>query len=273
MQSEIHPRIPITPRKPGLSFTDEIPRHWFGGNPLATHLANGLNLLFPAGERFFVRSVRKYMDQIDDPALLEQIRGFMGQEGRHAHEHERFFEIMEKQGLEIRSFLDAYENITYNYLEKWTPAWLNLSATVAAEHFTASFAHKALTRDELQWAHPVMQQLLRWHACEEIEHKAVAFDVLQKVHPGYLARVAGLLYATLGLSTFWAWGAIHLLRQEPKRAAKEWAGHAQRLRERGQFAEGLMAAAFLAYLRPGFHPWDVDDRDLAERYLASREWG
>ena len=59
----------IQPRTPDLDLTADIPRHWFGGNALATHLVNGVNLLFPAGERFFVRSVRHYLDKLeDDPA-------------------------------------------------------------------------------------------------------------------------------------------------------------------------------------------------------------
>src|SRR5688572_2929871 len=95
--------IPIA-RSPQLQL-DEVPRHWFGGNPVASHLANGVNLLFPWGERFFVRSVRHYLDRIaDDPALLAQVKGFFAQEGRHAAAHERYFEVMERQGYEIRPF-------------------------------------------------------------------------------------------------------------------------------------------------------------------------
>ena len=36
----------------------EVPRWWLYGNPVMTHMANGLNLLFPPGERFFIRSVK-----------------------------------------------------------------------------------------------------------------------------------------------------------------------------------------------------------------------
>ncbi len=50
---------------------------------------NALHLIFPMGERFFVRAVRHYMSEIEDLSLREQIRGFFGQEGRYAHEHER----------------------------------------------------------------------------------------------------------------------------------------------------------------------------------------
>ena len=55
----------IQPRAPDLDLDTRIPRHWFGGNALATHIVNGVNLLFPAGEQFFVRSVRRYLDAVE----------------------------------------------------------------------------------------------------------------------------------------------------------------------------------------------------------------
>src|SRR6185436_14245080 len=85
----------LRPRSPGVDLDAPVPRYWFGDNVVATHIANGVNLLFPAGERFFVRSVNHYLGQIEDPLLREQIKGFFGQEGRHAREHERFFAALE----------------------------------------------------------------------------------------------------------------------------------------------------------------------------------
>src|SRR5687768_10365476 len=86
-----------TPRRLRLDYT-AIPRHWLGGDPVSTHVANGVNLLFPAGERFFVRSVNRYLDQLKDPKLVARVRGFFGQEGRHARAHEDTFETMRAQG-------------------------------------------------------------------------------------------------------------------------------------------------------------------------------
>src|SRR5882757_1345373 len=89
-----------------------IPRAWLGGDPVATGISNGINLLFPHGERFFVRSVKHFMDRIDDPVLREQIKGFFGQEGRHAHAHDEFNQILRVQGVEIDRFLERYKQIS-----------------------------------------------------------------------------------------------------------------------------------------------------------------
>src|SRR5690349_335494 len=99
--------VPL-PRKPNLALDARIPRHWFGGSAVATQIANGVNLLFPHGERFFVRSVHRYLDDpaiAAAPLLQAQVRGFSGQEGRHAAAHERFFAVMREQGYEIDRFL------------------------------------------------------------------------------------------------------------------------------------------------------------------------
>jgi predicted metal-dependent hydrolase len=264
MQTDRIPR----PRSPDLDLEGSVPRHWFGNNVVGTHVANGVNLLFPAGERFFVRSVNRYLDQVDDQLLRAQVKGFFAQEGRHAHEHERAFRMLEAQGYEIEPFLRVYERIAYGVIEKIAPAWLALATTAACEHFTAILAESALRERLLDLAHPTMRALLLWHAAEEIEHRAVAFDVLQRVHPGYAMRVAGLAMAATCLGGFWVAATLTLLRQERGLAAErlrsDFRVARSRARRRSVFVRGIRD-----YLAPGFHPLANPIDDLAESYLAS----
>ncbi len=253
-------------RKPTFRF-DDVPRHWFYGSPVASHLVNGLNLIFPAGERFFIRSVRRYLDRIDDPALLAEVRAFIGQETRHGMEHERYFARLEEQGYAIRPFLEWYERMAYKVIEPLAPPELRLSTTVALEHFTAMLAERALNDGLLENADPAMQDLLRWHACEELEHKAVAFEVLQRVNPSYALRIAGLAVGTSVLVLFWLAGAASLLRQEPP-GQRVRPGELGEVRRRNPLANGDLARAFLEYLKPGFHPDHKDNRSLASAWLA-----
>lgn len=263
------PHPPPTPRRMGFPFADEdIPKHWFGGNPVATHIANGLNLLFPLGERFFVRSVRRYLDHIDDPLLRRHVRGFFGQEGRHAHEHERFFEILRAQGYDIDTFLRTYERIAYHVIERrlLTPP-LRLATTAACEHFTAIMADNAFEDELLETAHPVMRELLLWHAAEEIEHKSVAFDVFEHVDGRYPVRVAGFFVAVATLGIFWTAGARHMLRQEPRSERRGTGGRRRGLlRFFARHGPRLMGRA-LDFLRPGFHPEQHENQHLAREHF------
>lgn len=256
------------PRSPGFEFAEDIPRYWFGENAVATHVSNGVNLLFPAGERFFVRSVRYFLKDVKDPGLLEQIRGFAGQEGHHAREHQRFFQRLEAQGLDIQRFLKLYETVAFDFLERLSPPQLRLSTTAACEHYTAIIAAEALRHDYLESAHPKLRQLLRWHAAEEIEHRAVAFDVLQQVNPSYGLRVAGMVMATACLGGFWTLATLMLLSQERelglKRLLRDWREMTEQRKGRRGFLSGLAE-----YLRPDFHPLQKDLDSLAEDYLRS----
>lgn len=256
----------IVPRDLDVDFTS-VPRAWVAGNPAATHISNGINLLFPHGERFFVRSVKHFLDQIDDPTLRAQIKGFFGQEGRHAHAHDEFNAVLRAQGYEIDRFLDMYKRIT-DWLEARTPPKLRLAVTAAAEHFTATLAEGAFRQHVLEACDPRMQQLLAWHAAEEIEHKAVAFDVLQRIDPSYALRVAGLIYATITLAGFWFLGARMLLRQEGL-SARATLRQLRTLPRRNPVIRRVFGGGIRQYLRRDFHPDDIDNRGLAKAWFAA----
>src|SRR5437763_6080259 len=54
---------------------------------------------------------------------------------------------------------------------------VNVAATMALEHFTAILAHQLLANpSHLAGAEQETADLWRWHACEEVEHKGVAYD-------------------------------------------------------------------------------------------------
>lgn len=267
--------MPLSPipqvRRPGFAFGPEVGRHWFGGSVVLTHLANGLLFVFPQGERFFIRSVRRYLDRVQDPSLRARVAAFAGQEAQHERAHLASFAALEAAGYEVESWMRWYRATAMEGLEPRVPPVLRLSTTAALEHFTATFGELALRTEMLDDAHPTMRALLRWHAAEEIEHRDVAFDVLLTVDPRWFVRFVGFAMAGVLLLYFWRSGTRHLMRQEPPRDAARRSADAQsRARVRAFWrAHGPgFAAALLAYLRPRFHPRDAGGDALAERYFA-----
>lgn len=260
---------PIRPRAPRFDFS-QVPRHWLAGSGLATQIANGVNLLFPAGERFFVRSVRRYMDRVTDPAELADVKGFFGQEGRHSKAHEDWFDAMRAQGYEIDRFLAWYEHVAWEVLEPRFSRETALSVTAALEHYTAIMGEGALSDGMLdRAAHPVMRDLLKWHAAEEVEHRAVAFDVLQKVDPRYRTRVLGMMIATGGLLAFWA-AATGMLVLQDHRAGRPLRAHdveTLRMNPRS-IGRDVIARGLREYFDRDFHPLRRDCIEVARRYLV-----
>ena len=229
-----------------------------------------MNLVFPDGERFFIEAVRDHMGEIDDPALVKQIRGFFGQEGRHAHEHEHYFETLRAQGYEIDTFLDRFVRFM-RFMTRWLPKSLRLSMTAGAEHHTATLGSFAFEDPMIDDAHPTMRALILWHATEEVEHKAVAYDVLQATHPSYLLRIAGLALST---AVLFGWSGVAtrmLLRQDIESGRLTRAdvdAAAKALKERRRQDVKRLRGNMRNYLRRDFHPNQVDDLGQAHAKLS-----
>lgn len=265
------------PRTPRIGFQG-VPKKWLANSAASSHIVNGVNLLFPAGERFFVRAVRHYLPQLkDDAELSARVRGFFGQEGRHAQAHERFFDTLREQGYDIDAILGPYEAFAFGQVERLSPPALRLAVTVACEHFTALLAEDALTDEVLKHAHPALRQLLEWHAVEELEHKSVAFDVLRAVNDSYLLRVGGLLLATALLGGFWMQATKKLMEQdglslsdcrEELWALKKNEGKPGEPDVPKPIFFRVFARGIWSYLKPSFHPSDTNHDHLVEQTLA-----
>jgi len=263
---------PIKVRKPDFDFNASIARYYLGGNPLETHFFNALNLLFPAGERFFVRSVHDHVAEVRDQALLRDIRAFAGQEGQHANQHQRFFEVLEAQGYRIRSFLRWFE--AWVRFGNRLPRGLRLSMTAGAEHYTASMAALVFEHEMVADCQSPLRELIEWHALEEIEHKHVAYDALMATHRfTYPLRMLGFAIGTLAIAAFTLAGVRMLVRQDVRagrldgralRDARRTIAGGKDARFRSAFRRALVR-----YLAPGFHPSQKDDRPLLAR-LAER---
>jgi len=249
----------LTMRPMRTELDGRTPRHWMGENAWETHLLNALSLTFPAGERFFMRSVRALRDHVTDPALAEQVRGFLAQEALHGREHGVLNRWLKTLGLPAGTIERHLEARIQEESAARTPLD-NLAVTCALEHFTAILAKLLLTDPSLRARfHESMLPLWYWHAIEELDHKAVAFDVYHAAGGSYERRVLWMAGATLGLISAAMVIQWHLLKQER-----------QHVNLRGYLASVL--PAYLRYYRRDFHPWQEDDRALiaqAERELAA----
>jgi len=256
----------IKVRLPTFDFDSEIPRYWFNDNPVITHNFNGYNLLFPEFERFFVRSVLHYKNQIKDEALLEQIKGFAGQESNHAHVHQDYFKVLEQQGYKITRFLRWYKNYA-SFIERMAPPKLRLSLTAAAEHYTASIAGIVLSHPELlENVHPTMRKLVVWHSAEEVEHRSVAFDVMQAVGVSYSTRILAFIMTSMDMLLWSTLSTVMLLWQDK---ISPWRSFKYKRQYSKKFT-GInknMRKLLLAYFRKDFHPSDVDFMQEAHEHL------
>jgi hypothetical protein len=245
---------------------ETVPKYWHGGRRSVSIFFDNLSIFFPAGERFFIASLRAQRHRVSDPQLLRDIALFSAQEGMHGREHTKYNENLHAHGYPVRAMEKRVQRIL-RVVSRTLPKRFQLAITCALEHFTAMMAHFILSDPALlEGAHPAMAALWRWHAAEENEHKAVAFDVYRAAGGGELERM-GIMAATTVI--FWA----KVLEQQVRLmasdgclfSAREWWALVRFLCIEPGGMLGL-GRAYLDYYRPGFHPWDLDNRDLLERW-------
>lgn len=260
-----NPPTPIPTRR--MTFEEslqDIPRH-FGsdGDLLSSHIAACLSSVFPDGEDFFVRSVRRYRDDVTDPTLKAQVKGFIGQEAIHGREHRVLNRRFADLGYPTR-FIESTTKRLLAVADKVLPDKVCLAATAALEHYTSTLAEQLL-RDESTRALFGDQRVLDvflWHALEESEHKTVAFDVYRTVGGSEIMRRVVMNVITVGfIGGVGLLVALSLLGDRAAYNPVRLVRSLRRLAKSPIISMGLWRE-LRAYNRTGFHPSDHDATEL-----------
>ncbi|MGH8436773.1 MAG: metal-dependent hydrolase [Pseudomonas sp.] len=263
--------LEIRPRQLDFDLPNPLPRHWHSGDAFKTHTFNAMSVLFPDGERFFIDSVRLFRQQIDDSVLQEQIRGFIGQEGHHSREHEEYSQRLRELGYDV-DYLERGLKRRLGFVKKHLPAKLQLAATCSVEHLTAIMADAVLKNPRwLEGADPTMAKLWRWHALEETEHKAVAFDVYQAVCGSKWLRRRAMLQSTLFFTIDTFKGLVHMLMRDGLLWNwRVWRDGLTWLWGKDGIYRQLVGV-YLDFYSGKFHPWQHDNLHLVEQYRLEFE--
>lgn len=263
---------------------ESVPEYWMNGSAGLTHFMTALSALFPAGEMFFidsVRAVRQHRSIKDNAELQKEISAFIGQEAMHTQEHEGFNVSAQKYGHDVAT-LDRYTDRAIQTTRKVfaflgkpvgiTQEMVDLTATTALEHFTATIASQLLVNNHIQelMSDETMKTMWLWHAIEENEHKAVAYDVFEGVFgkgiKSYLLRTGSLVAAMAILFCVQSYFVFRLLQQDKqlnRAALKDIYTYAY------SPSKGIitgMAREMIMYFKLGFHPNNHDTDALLEKW-------
>lgn len=254
----------LVSRRPNFTFPKDIPKFWLDNSIFKTHLLNSFTLIFPAGERFFIRSISSHLSQIKNDQLKQEVKNFLKQEAQHANEHEKFFENLKAQGHDVDKIILVIDKVISMVFEPNLSPKMCLAITAGLEHFTALLAEIGLKEKFLDKAHPIMKELFEWHAAEEIEHRSVAYDVLHSVDDSYSLRIIGLAFAYLLLVAFSGGSTLYLISKDAglldKEVIKEITDTL--LTKERLFFKSLQIC--LLYLNKDFHPSNNDLDFLSE---------
>ena len=265
---------------------DAVPEYWMNGSAGLTHFMTALSALFPAGEMFFidsVRAVRKHPAIANNEALQKEISAFIGQEAMHTQEHEGFNASAQKYGHDVETLDKATGRVIQGVRKVFarigkpigiTQEMVDLTATTALEHFTATIASQLLVNPHIQalMTDETMKNMWLWHAIEENEHKAVAYDVFEGVFgqgiKAYALRTGSLIGAMVTLFFVQSYFVARLLKEDNKlnfEALKDIYTYGY------SPSKGIitgMGKEMLMYFKPGFHPNDLDTSGLLKTWKA-----
>lgn len=260
----------IRPRDRNFRCGTSNPRWWVGNDPVATAYYNVFSACFPQVERYFIEALRRYRDRAGTD-LQKEIAAFIAQEAVHSREHITF---------NRDTICSAYDLSRIDSLLKRRLAWartlspVRQAASVAAlEHYTAILSHEVIEKAQLDAAPAEIRRLMYWHAGEEVEHKAVAFDTFmlaaEHLSPParWLLRCSVMIAATTLLFQFFLFSVAELFRQDGLLSARTWMRFLKFLFI-NPGALGHTIGPYFSWYLPGFHPWHLDDRAL----IARAEW-
>lgn len=245
----------ITPRDVRFKIPKCEKKYWFNDDPVKTLHANALTSGIPYGERYFVVCILSHMKKIKNKALKKDVVNFIKQELNHAKAHYRLYLKAVKPHypkLRVRNCL--YQKI-FMVLALLVGHRIRLATVAAIEHYTAVSGEYFIQHEELtEGMDDTLNLIFQWHFIEEIEHKAVAYDILQETGQNYFIRMAGFILGTFFITSGFLTSFLHMVRYDKLYKNKQFYQDA--------FAffigkKGILRALFFPYLRyikPYFHP-------------------
>lgn len=267
-------RVPI-PRRPRFNFAEELRRRWCHNTIFYTMLLNAYTIMFPAVERSTVATLRSVLDDITDPELKARTSAMIAQEAIHAKQHEDSLQVLEKTCIDY-SFIERFNQFIMSLINplrdpsRRFARHLMVAGVAGGEHWTTIVSRESIKSRAFEYANGPMSDLFLWHATEEIEHKSVAYDVLQHLRPGYFIRVLGFVISTfifffLNIATLvFLIGQMRLQEFLHPRFYVEillfllwWPG-----------AIWKTLWAMIEYCLPGFHPDKHNDDEVMQYGLA-----
>lgn len=202
---------------------------WSRSSPNFSIFINALGLHVPYFERFLVKVMRAYRDELDDPELLEDVKAIIGQESHHAFNFIKWTEVLAAKYPGIAA-LDDHARVYFEKKFEEGDKKFNIGFTAGYETFTFLGGMIVLNRyrELMADADPVMRALWVWHQVEEVEHGAVAFDFYKAFYPDdewYRRWMIVRAFGHISWETFKAFGVMARgegYYRSPMKALKAW---------------------------------------------------
>lgn len=264
-------------RKMFFNVEDDMDMLFVTDEPESACYLNAMSLLLPYLEPYGIRAFKQALPLIKNPTLKNSMQLFIKQEAQHYQQHQRYNEVVrkrypgvEKFELEIKAQFDSFladKDLKFNiaYIEGF-------------ESLTSGMSIVALDHGMCSRAQGEAGDLFRWHFCEEVEHRTIAFDVYHDLYDGYFYRAKMVAFVYSHISKFIISVMRLMLKQEHQRIQCEYGGNKGKYKRLGRF----MRSDYWRYLKatlvpfsPRYNPNNLKVPqhifDMCDKYALSAE--
>ena len=257
----------IAIRKVPFEFPDEIDPVWNPAHHEWSHMINGASLTMPYLEPFLIATLREAAGEIDDPEVLEEVAGFVGQEGQHFRTHRRYNEVLKANGYPELAEVEAAMKESYARIRERRSLAFRLAYSAGFESMTLGVT-RWLVEDRVKLfadSDTRVASFVLWHMVEEVEHKRVAFDAYQAAVGTYWQRALGVFTGSLHVFLLARKGCIVMLKKDGR-----WRNLRSRLRlwrRTAEFFAAVVPGAIRSAL-PRHDPRGERDPEWVTRWIA-----
>ena len=207
MSSAPHPMDEFPVRQLRFNFNDVNDHNpvWSKSSAEFAMFINALGVHVPHFERFLVKVMREYRDELDDARLTQDVKNIIGQESHHAFNFVKWTEHLVQRYPGVAALDDHARDYFNDRLQQ--NKRFKIGFTAGYETFTFLAGLIILDRYEelMADADPVVRALWVWHQVEEVEHGAVAFEFYQAFfqdHEWYRKWMVVRAFAHISWETF-----------------------------------------------------------------------
>lgn len=258
-------------RKPEIHFDESIKKYHIGNNAYKTFYFIAFHLMLPEGERFFIRSAQNFSSKIQNAKQRKQVMEFCGQEGNHSNTIQQYLNMLNFWGYPVERLQNKTRTFLNRVLKKF-PKQFQLAFTVGTEHLTTSMVEALYEAGTINDKETCLKIRFFWyyHALEELEHKAVAYDLFSEIYPrSYFLRCLSSLFINCVIFYFirsfikemvkYDIRMGRLTKQEFERSKKEVIKS-----KKGAKFKTTFRRLLLSFYKPGFHPNQNNTDSLLE---------
>ena len=267
---------------------DGVDSIWVPEDHFASMVLNVCHLLLPQAELWMCRTFNKAKPLITDRVVLQEVKGFIGQEGAHAQGHAKVMEHFEKLGWDFTAPRKALDTLFDGWMGDkvaclipvfgpFKTYWLIMRIGMIAiiEHLTSVLGTWMIDNEGLEnsGTDKQMLNLFKWHAAEEVEHRAVAHDLYN--HLGGSRLLIKLMYlpGIIIVLLLWRWASRKINREENGNTFKYGFRNYIKSSKRGHLPTvRYLVVSIMRYLRWGFHPGQLGSTSRAKEVLSELEY-